>query len=70
MHELVKGKDSFWYPYFQITEKTDMPQAWSEDDLAELQDQILLAEIGDEKDNMIEEFHILRDLAEQHGTVC
>ena len=24
MFEMTKGRDSFWYPYFQITEKTDM----------------------------------------------
>lgn len=36
MHEISKGKDSFWYPYFKITEKPDLLIIWTEEELGEL----------------------------------
>jgi len=33
MHEMIKGENSFWYPYFKITEKTDMLCFWKPEDL-------------------------------------
>jgi hypothetical protein len=28
MHELLKGKDSFWHPYFEIICRPDLPMLW------------------------------------------
>jgi hypothetical protein len=70
IHEMTKGMNSFWYPYFQITEKTDMPQGWKEHEIDELQDQISKAEILDEPETMLEEFLILRDLAAMYPKSC
>lgn len=33
MCEMIKGKDSLWFPYFKITEKTDMLSYWEPEDL-------------------------------------
>lgn len=63
MVELTKGKDSFWYPYFQITEKTDMLCFWKEEDLSLLQDEIMKAEAMDEMEVLQEEYQILLDVA-------
>ena len=40
-HEMTKGEKSFWYPYFQITEKTDLPAFWEEEELEEFEDKVL-----------------------------
>ena len=44
----MKGDNSFWYPYFKITEKTDMLCYWKEEELNLLQDEIMKAEAMDE----------------------
>ena len=41
MYEMAKGTESFWHPYFQITEQTDMPCLWDVADLQNLQDENL-----------------------------
>lgn len=48
MYEMSKGRESFWFPYFQITEKTDMLGFWKNSDLDELQDEVMKAEAKDE----------------------
>ena len=66
MFEMTKGRDSFWYPYFQITEKTDMIGQWMKKDLEELQDEILKAEALDEIAIVEEEFNLVFDVAKQY----
>ena len=48
LHEMSKGEDSFWAPYFAISEYPDQVSMWNEDDLAELQDPIFMEESKDE----------------------
>ena len=38
IHEMSKGKDSFWYHAFQIAEKPDLPVFWDDSDFPHLQD--------------------------------
>ena len=38
MYEQLKGKDSLWYPYFQIVEGMDLVMFWNPMELDELQD--------------------------------
>lgn len=38
---MLKGEESFFYPYFQVISPSDLPMAWSENDLSEFQDQVL-----------------------------
>lgn len=38
MHELLKGEASFWHPYFEIVNFSDLPMLWSDDEVNELQD--------------------------------
>jgi hypothetical protein len=38
------GKDSFWYPYFQIVNDSDLICFWSDEELEEFQDQPLIRE--------------------------
>ena len=44
-HERAKGDKSFWKPYLDIINFTDLPCLWSDDELAELQDAVLIANI-------------------------
>lgn len=44
MYEMTKGEDSFWAPYFEITEKTDMVGFWNKEDLDECEDPLLTAQ--------------------------
>jgi hypothetical protein len=36
LFELCKGKDSFWYPYFEITDKPELITDWPVKDLNNL----------------------------------
>lgn len=36
MSELVKGKDSFWHPYFEATNPSDLLSFWDMKELREL----------------------------------
>ncbi len=66
MTEMIKGEESFWAPYFAITEKTDMCQFWSEDELSNLQDEIMKAEAIDETDVLKDEFLIIFEIAAKY----
>ena len=35
MHEQLKGKDSFYYPYFQIVNRSDLPFLWEPSEIKE-----------------------------------
>lgn len=37
-YELLKGEDSFWHPYFEIINFSDIPMLWQEHEIEELQD--------------------------------
>lgn len=37
VYEKLKGKDSFYHPYFEILPEPDVLENWSDDELAELQ---------------------------------
>ena len=39
LFELSKGKDSLWYPYFEITDKPELVTDWPVSDLNEMQDE-------------------------------
>lgn len=63
MHEMGKGDDSFWAPYFETAELPDLLARWEQSDLDELHDPILKQESIDEMEEMREEFGELRDAA-------
>ena len=64
--ELIKGKDSFWAPYFAITEKTDMCQFWKEEELSNLHDEIMKAEAMDETEVLRDEFDLIHEIASRY----
>jgi hypothetical protein len=37
-YEMLKGEDSFWHPYFQIINVSDLPMLWTDEEIDELQD--------------------------------
>jgi hypothetical protein len=36
MYEMMKGEESFWYPYLQIINISDLPMTWTDEELDEL----------------------------------
>lgn len=38
LHEILKGEESFWHPYLEIINISDLPMLWSEEEVEELQD--------------------------------
>jgi hypothetical protein len=38
MHEILKGEESFWYPYLEIINFSDLPMLWTKHEIEELQD--------------------------------
>jgi histone-lysine N-methyltransferase SETD3 len=45
MHEILKGEDSFWHPYLEIINFSDIPMLWEAHEIEELQDAILKKDI-------------------------
>ena len=60
--EIGKGARSFWHPYFETTENTDLPQFWEEDDLNELEDELMKAEIKESLQSFKDEYKALKEL--------
>ena len=44
-HEKAKGEASFWKPYLDIINFTDMPFLWNDEELNEFQDAVLIANV-------------------------
>ena len=65
-HEMTKGEGSFWHPYFQITEKTDMLMQWGMKDLEQLQDTSLVDETLLEKAFLQEEYLVVIRMIQQY----
>ena len=38
MHEIIKDEESFWWPYLEIINFSDLPMLWSKHEVEELQD--------------------------------
>jgi hypothetical protein len=47
--EILKGLDSFWFPFLRLVSKTDLPIVWNTKELNELQDEYFIGEIIDER---------------------
>ena len=69
LYELCKGEDSFWYPFFEITDKPDLLTDWSEKDLYELQDQSMKQRTLDDVEEIEDSFEVIRSVAEQHPDI-
>jgi len=56
LFELLKGEKSFFHPYFQVISDTDLPMTWSDEELREFQDAVLLTTIQNYKKEFEEEW--------------
>jgi hypothetical protein len=63
MHEMSKGEESFWGPYFEIAHDTDLPCFWEEADLDVLEDELLRAEVYEYRKDFESEFQQLIGIA-------
>lgn len=41
-HEYLKGEKSFWYPMLAITNLSDLPFLWSQDEIDQFQDKVII----------------------------
>lgn len=41
-HEYLKGEKSFWYPMIAITNLSDLPFMWSQEEINEFQDKVII----------------------------
>ncbi|CDW76123.1 set domain protein [Stylonychia lemnae] len=64
--EQIKGEASFWYPYFQTCQDSDLPQFWKDDELEDLEDQLMIAEIQEVRGNYQKEFQLCRSIASKY----
>ena len=69
LYEICKGEESFWYPYFEITDKPFLMTDWSIKDLNELQDEALKEYTIEEEQANKECFQTLREVAECHPDI-
>ncbi len=47
--EILKEKESFWFPFLRLVSSTDLPIVWSSTELYDLQDEYFMDEIIDER---------------------
>ena len=62
MHHMLIGEKSFWHPFWQIVNMSDMPMRWEEDEIDELQDAHLQKEVRTFRDEYFEEFNMVFDV--------
>ena len=55
-HERMKGDNSFWAPYLDIVNFTDLPFLWKDEELDEFQDAVLIANIKRYRSDFDDEF--------------
>jgi hypothetical protein len=55
-YELAKGEKSFWHPYFAIAERSNLPAYWEDNEIHELEDELLKAEIKEYKEECEAEY--------------
>ncbi len=56
---MLKGEKSFWFPYFQIINISDLPMFWEEADIEELQDLVLKRDVAEYKKEYEEEWKLM-----------
>lgn len=59
MHHMLIGEKSFWHPFWQIINEADLPMRWSDEEIAELQDNFLQREIITYRDEYVKEFELV-----------
>ena len=64
--EMLKGEESFWYPYFQVINTCDLPMTWSEEDLAEFQDVVLKTTLINYRGDFEDEWLLVFDCAKKN----
>lgn len=47
--EILKGEDSFYYPFLRLISSTDLPIVWNTSELNELQDEYFINDILDDR---------------------
>lgn len=57
--ETATLKSSLWYPYFQIVNLSELPMMWSDEELSELQDTILIKDVEEYKREFEDEWQLI-----------
>ena len=61
MRQMLLGEESFWYPFWEIVNMSDMPMRWGHLEIHEFQDTFLQREIGTFRDEYNREFDLIFD---------
>jgi hypothetical protein len=69
LYELCKGPESFWFPYFEITDKPQLITSWPVKDLNNLQDESLKERTIDEEEDNKHCFATLIKVVQQHPEI-
>jgi len=59
MYEMSLGDKSFWHPYFEIISQPDLPMMWTDEELNELQDAVLIRQIKQYREEFEEEWRLI-----------
>lgn len=66
MHHMLIGEKSFWAPFWQIVNLSEMPMRWSEHEVQELQDSYLEREIKTFREEYYKEFDLIFETFREH----
>lgn len=58
-YEMLKGEKSFWFPYFDVINISDIPMVWNEDEIDELQDAVLKRDVDIYRSEFEEEWKLI-----------
>ena len=59
--EILKEKDSFWYPFLSLISPTNLPIVWGSSELYELQDEYFMEEIIDDRLEITKFFKLFKN---------
>eukprot|EP00347_Sterkiella_histriomuscorum_P011977 403370373 len=64
--ELLKGEESYWHPYFETAQDSDLPQFWEDQNIDELEDALIKAELQMHQVDFIGDYEIAHGIANHY----
>ena len=66
LHQVLIGDKSFWAPFWGVTNESDLPMRWKDEEISELQDSYLEREVYNFRSEYFKEFELIFDTFREH----
>jgi hypothetical protein len=68
-YEMTLGRNSYWYPYLRLMPDVEFSCSWSESELKETQDSVLVTDLEDYKTEVEMEWHTFKKVLIQYPKI-